>query len=61
MISGAVYRDGIARTADGSPYVIGVASDASVPSTAVHIPGGMTVSPFARAVSPDGEIYVRYV
>jgi hypothetical protein len=56
MISGAVYRDGIARTADGAVYITSAAPTAA--STPCH---GSALSPAGLLVDADGVIHVRFV
>lgn len=58
MISGAVYRDGVARTDQGAVYVFGLESTTPVPVAAVA--GGKGVSPNRMKVTSDGAVYVRY-
>ena len=58
MISGAVYREGVARTSDGATYIYGISSSAVVPTTAQ---GRGAMIPAGLAVNDDGAIYARFV
>ena len=56
MISGAVYRDGVARTEDGAVYITGTA-----PAATAVPKHGAGISPPGLLVDLDGVIHVRFV
>lgn len=61
MISGAVYRDGIARLPDsGAIYVFAIASGAALPAGTTSLKGA-NVNPPGKCVTADGELIVRFV
>lgn len=61
MISGAVYREGIARAPDsGAIYVSTLAFGSALPAGAVPLKGANT-NPPGKTVTADGELIVRFV
>jgi len=59
IIAGAVYKSGVALTADGAIYLKAIASGEALPSGNAPCKGSDI--PFGKVVDADGQLLARFV